>query len=83
MSDSSPSVQIAAADALSRLGRLDDALPVLARALNDSNEWARLHAATVLDALGPKADSVRDAIKAAAADKNEYVRRVIEHATRK
>ena len=31
----------------------------------------------------PYGDSVRDAIKAAAADKNEYVRRVIDHATGK
>jgi HEAT repeat protein len=73
-------VRIAAADALSRLGRIEEALPVLARGLQDENEWARLHAATVLDGLGSKADPVRDVLKAAAADKNEYVRRVIEHA---
>lgn len=80
LGDASPSVRIAAADALSRLGRLEDALPVLARGLKDDNEWARLHAATVLDSLGAKADPVRDAIKAAADDKNDYVRRVIQHA---
>jgi hypothetical protein len=78
--DTSPSVRIAAADALSQLGRVEEALPALARGLKDENEWARLHAATVLDGLGAKADPVRDTIKAAADDKNEYVRRVIEHA---
>ena len=83
MADASPSVRIAAADAISRLGRIDEALPVLARGLKDENEWARLHAATVLDGLGSKADPVRDAIKAAAGDKNDYVRRVIEHAVGK
>jgi hypothetical protein len=80
LSDGSPSVRIAAADALSRLGRFEETLPVLVRGLQDENEWARLHAATVLDGLGAEADPVRDAIKAAATDKNEYVRRVVEHA---
>jgi HEAT repeat protein len=80
LEDSSVSVRIAAADALSRLGRLDEALPALARALKDENEWARHHAATVLDSLGAKADPVRDAVRAAAGDKNDYVKRVIQHA---
>jgi len=83
LGDSSVSVRIAAADALSRLGRLGEALPVLARGLQDENEWARLHAATVLDGLGAKADPVKEAIQAASKDKNEYVKRVIEHATGK
>jgi hypothetical protein len=80
LGDGSPSVRIAAADALSHRGRIDEALPVLARGLKDENEWVRLHAATVLDALGAKADPVRDALKAAAGDKNDYIRRVLEHA---
>jgi arylsulfatase A-like enzyme len=83
LSDPSPSVRVAAAEALARIGRLADALPVLERGLKDDNEWVRLHAATLLDVLGPKADPVREAIKAAAGDKNEYVRRVIEHAVGK
>lgn len=80
MGDPSPTVRVAAADALSRLGRVQDALPVLVHGLKDENEWVRLHAATVLDGLGAKADPVRDALKAAAGDKNEYTRRVIDHA---
>ncbi len=83
LGDPSASVRVAAADALTRIGRVDAALPVLERGLKDDNEWVRLHAATLLDVLGPKADPVRDAIKAASADKNEYVRRVIEHAVGK
>ena len=79
LGDPSPSVRVAAADALSRLGRLDSALPALARALQDPNDWVRLHAITVLDGLGSKADPVRDGIKAASSDKNDYVRRVVEH----
>jgi uncharacterized sulfatase len=80
LGDESPSVRIAAADALSQRGRIDESLPVLARSLQDENEWVRLHAATVLDGLGAKADPVRDALKAAARDKNDYIRRVLEHA---
>jgi len=83
LGDPSPSVQMAAADALAKLGRLDDALPALFRGLKHENEWVRLHAANVLDALGSKANPVRDAIKAAAGDKNEYVKRVLEHAVGK
>lgn len=83
LEDPSPSVRIASADVLSRLGRLNEALPVLARGLQDENEWARLHAATVLDGLGAKAEPVREAIRAAANDKNDYVRRVIQHAVGK
>lgn len=80
LGDRSPSVRLAAADALMKMGGRDDALAELARGLRDENEWVRFHAATILDALGSKADPLRDSIKAAATDKNEYVKRVIEHA---
>ena len=83
LGDPSPSVRVAAADALTRIGRVDAALPILERGLKDDSEWTRLHAATLLDVLGAKADPVRDALKAASTDKNEYVRRVIEHAVGK
>jgi arylsulfatase A-like enzyme len=79
LSDPSPSVQVAAAEALCGLGRLDDALPVLSRALKHESEWVRLAAVNVLDRLGSKADSVKPAMKEMA-EKNEYVKRVLEHA---
>ncbi len=80
LGDSAPWVQVAAADALSDLGRLDDALPVLARGLQHENDWVRLQAANALDRLDGKARPVLAALRAAAADRQDYVKRVIEHA---
>jgi HEAT repeat protein len=79
LGDSSPSVQVAAAEALCGFGRLDDALPVLTRALKHESEWVRLAAVNVLDRLGPKADPAKPAMKEMT-EKNEYVKRVLEHA---
>ena len=75
----SPSVRIAAADALCRLGRRDEALPVLARALQHENEWVKVQALNALDDLGSGAAPVREAIQALSADKGEYVKRLVEH----
>jgi HEAT repeat protein len=80
LEDPAPDVQIAAADALCRIGRIEEALAVLVRALKHENEWARLRAANVLDGLGPKALPVEAELRAAAKDRNNYVQRVIEHA---
>jgi len=80
LGDASPSVQVAAADALSRLGRLNDALPALAKALQHENEWVRVHALNVLDGLVSKDARAREAVKVLSADKSEYVKRLVEHA---
>jgi uncharacterized sulfatase len=88
LGDASPSVRIAAAEVLSRLspGRGDpketvpEELHVLEQALRDKSEWVRLQAANVLDRLGEGARPALDAMKTAAKDRNEYVRRVMEHA---
>ncbi len=82
LEDAAPDVQIAAADALCRIGRLEEALPALGRALRHENEWARLRAANVLGGLGAMAEPLRAEIQAAGNDKNNYVGRVIEHAVR-
>jgi hypothetical protein len=65
---------------LSRWGRLDAALPALARALKHPNEWVRVQAAAVADALGEKARPLRDDLRAANTIKNEYLNRLVEHA---
>jgi N-sulfoglucosamine sulfohydrolase len=80
LADASPSVQVAAADALSRLGRLDVALPALSRALRHENEWVRVQAAAVVDGLGDKGKPVHDDLRAANAVKHEYLNRLAEHA---
>ena len=71
---------MAAADALAAQGAPDEALGVLERALEDSNEWVRLHAAEALDRMGEKARPALGALRRAAKDSNEYVRRVVDHA---
>jgi HEAT repeat protein len=78
LGDASLSVQVAAAQALAGLGRLDVALPALARALQSENEWVKVQALNVLDELGPKAAPVRAAVEALKSDQGEYVKRLVE-----
>ncbi len=73
MNDPAPVVRIAAARAVSNV-------PLLVRELKSDQEWVRLHAALALDELGGKAGPAREALRAAARDANNYVRRVAEHA---
>jgi HEAT repeat protein len=56
LEDPSGAVQVAAAEALARLGRVDVALPALERRLKDADSpWFGLQAANVLDRLGEQA----------------------------
>ncbi len=80
LKDSSPTVRVAAADALCRLGKFDDALPVLIKGIQDDNEWVRVYAANVLDRLDDQARPALDVLDRATKDKNQYVVRVVEHA---
>ena len=80
LGDASPNVAIAAANALSHLGKDDVAVPALARLLGHENSWARLHAANVLDGLDERARPALDAMKRANSDENKYVKRVIAKA---
>jgi N-sulfoglucosamine sulfohydrolase len=82
LADPSPTVRVAAADALCRMGATDRALPALIKAMKDDNPWVRLQAIQVLDRLGDAALPALDALKAARGDANEYVVRVAEHAVR-
>ena len=67
LDDPSVAVQVAAAEALSRLGKMDAALPVLERCLkNTESPWFGLQAANVLDRLGESARPVLPAIRATA-----------------
>ena len=56
LDDPSGAVQVAAAEALARIGKVDAALPVLERRLKDADSpWFGLQAANVLDRLGENA----------------------------
>jgi uncharacterized sulfatase len=51
LNDESESVRIAAARALCHMDRSEDALPTLVEILDNGSQWARLHAAIVLDEI--------------------------------
>ncbi len=69
LADTSATVRFAAAEALCRLGREQEALPVLAAGLQNTDQRIRLHAATVLVALGEKARPAVPQMKQAALSK--------------
>lgn len=80
MRDSSPTVRLAAAEGLCRLGLVQDSLPTLAKGLKDENEWVRLQAADILDRLDVRAQPVLEAMKEARVSSGQYVNRVLAHA---
>jgi len=82
LSDQSVEVQIVAAEALCRIDREGEALPVLMDALAHESSWVRLQAANVLDRIGEKARPAIDAMRKAAKDssrENLFVRWVVAH----
>jgi arylsulfatase A-like enzyme len=78
LKDRSASVRVAAALALHQIGEEMQVLQTLQEGLQDANPWVRHEAALALDELGEKAAPALEAIRAAKADKNEYVVRVIQ-----
>jgi HEAT repeat protein len=80
MRDLSPTVRLAAAEGLCRLGLVQDSLPTLAKGLKDENEWVRLQAADILDRLDARAQPVLEAMKEARVSSGQYVNRVLAHA---
>jgi hypothetical protein len=76
LDDPAAVVRIAAAHALCHWGSEDKALPVLAEALNDKTDKARLFAIIALNKIGEKARPLLSQIKAAEKDSDNYVQRV-------
>jgi uncharacterized sulfatase len=74
-----PAARLQLAEALANLGKLDRALPILGAGLAGEDEWVRLQAANIIDRLDDRADPLRETIRGARDDKNQYVRRVIDH----
>ena len=67
LKDSSPNVRFAAAGALCKLGLCENALPVLAKGLEDRREEAVLYAAREIQGIGDKARPIVPQIKDARA----------------
>lgn len=83
LGDLAPVVRIAAARAAAAYLDDEKAVALLARELQNENEWARLHAAIALDELGARARPARQALEQALALKDSgYTARVAEHALR-
>ncbi len=81
LKDKSPSVRIAAARALTKLGEAKLALPVLEAELNSEHQWGRLAAAIVLDEMDEQARPAIPALKQALVRQpNKYIVRVANRA---
>ena len=72
LGDASPSVRIAAARALCRLGQPNAALPVLARELEEGSQWVRLNAAIVLDEIDEAARPFLEAMQKARKPRTQF-----------
>ncbi len=81
LKDKSPSVRIAAARALAKLGDVKSALPVLESELQSEHQWGRLAAAIVLDEMDEQAKPAIPALKKALENQpNKYIVRVANRA---
>ena len=85
LEDPAPDARLAAAEALSNVGREDLALPVIVEALEHESGWVRLHAAVVLVAIGDKARDAAPQMKQAIAENTQgeaalYTRWALSHA---
>jgi HEAT repeat protein len=76
LTDEITDVRIWAAYGLCRIGKTEEALPVLAEALSSSNGGDRLHAAHALEALGENARPVVEALRGVLGDEFGYPDRV-------
>ena len=81
LKDKSPSVRIAAARALAKLGESKLALSVLEAELQSEHQWGRLAAAIVLDEMDAQAKPAIPALKRALKNQpNKYIVRVANRA---
>ena len=81
LDDPSPSVRIAAARAVAKLGSPEEALPVLEAELQSDHQWGRLAAAIVLDEMDEEARPALPSLQQALLNQpNKYIVRVANRA---
>ena len=81
LDDPSPSVRIAAARAVAKLGSPEEALPVLEAELKSDHQWGRLAAAIVLDEMDDEARPALPSLKQSLLNQpNKYIVRVANRA---
>ena len=83
LSDTSPSVRVAAAEALGLSGDADAALPVLTEAMSHPQDAVRIQAVAALESLGEAARPAEQTLRAATSDSSEYVKRISTRALQK
>lgn len=87
LADASPSVRVAAAEAVAQLGQPERALPVLIAALEHDSAIVRLMAMNVLDRMGAQARPALPAMRNAALKTKghveDYLRRMVEYVPEK
>ncbi len=76
----SPSVRMAAAEVLCRLGDCKEPLSVLVAHLRSEEPWTRMHAAVTLGRLGARARPAMGALEKAAGDKENYPKLAAQNA---
>lgn len=74
LTDSSASVRIAAAEALFKIARSDQAITTLTNELSSKNRWAALHAINVLTVIEKPAPVIKILKKLAQTSKDRYIR---------
>jgi len=72
--------QLGAANVFIEHDRAEVAIPQLRALLAHDNEFVRLHAVQLLERIDVTSGGVREALQSAKNDKNNYVKRVTEHA---
>jgi len=78
LKDKSPAPRIAAAEALCKVGRADQGLPVVVAAMDDPQDSVRIQAVAALEKIGPAARPAISALQKATTDSSEYVKRISE-----
>lgn len=81
LEDDSPTVRVAAAQAVCLMGRPKEALPLLIEELQSEREWIRVAAADVLDEIGEQARPALGALKKVTKEnRKNYETRLSRHA---
>ena len=76
LGDAAPAPRIAAALAIGKLGQPDKAVPVLIAAMSHPQDAVRIQAVSALETLGAAARPAEQALRDAATDSSEYVKRI-------
>ncbi len=78
LNDSDGNVRIVAAEALINLGKTEKPFAVLMESLGHKNEWVALHAANVIENIGPAARPLLPNLKSRVEKNRNYINRALQ-----